>query len=121
MRNKIFNSVHEILLENNKIEVSISQELQVWNDAGDKTHETKVNDFFAEFIHGYGIFHDLLGKSDAHGDNHELKITLINGNIQMEGKTYTTGEWDEDNEEFQTEETCFIWIFDKNGNVTSID
>ncbi len=83
-----------------------------------------VNDFFSKFIHDYGIFHNLLKKSDALGDRHELKLSIVDGNIQMEGKTgnesglYLGGD-EEDHEEL--EEISFKWIFDKKGNVILIE
>jgi len=70
----------------------------------------------------YTLFHDLLGKSNAHGDNHELKLSIVDGNILMEGITgnesdlYLEGD-EEDLEEL--EEISFKWIFDKKGNLLS--
>ena len=124
MKSEIFNSLYEILLEHKEIEVSVSQELEIWNDADTKIPRMAVNDFFLKFIHTYGIFHDLLGKSDAHGDNHELKLSIFDGNMLMEGKTgnesdlYLDGD-EEDLEEL--EKISFKWIFDKKGNVILIE
>ena len=126
MKSEIFNSLYVTLLEHKKIEVCVSLELEIWNDACGKNEET-VNYFFAEIIHNYGIFHDLLDKSGAHGNNHELKLSVIDGNILMEGKTYIR-EWEEEVEDEvdveddeETEEKCFKWIFDKSGNVILIE
>lgn len=123
MTSEIFNFLYEILLEHKKIEVNVSQELEIWNDADNEIHEMTVNDFFSKFINDYGIFHDLLEKSDAIGDRHELKLSIVDGNILMEGKTgnesslYLDGD-KEDLEEL--EEISFKWIFNKNGNVILI-
>jgi hypothetical protein len=119
MKSEIFNSLYVTLLEHKKIEVCVSLELEIWNDACGKNEET-VNYFFAEIIHNYGIFHDLLGKSDAHGDNYELTLSVFDGSILMEGKTYITGEWEEE-DRAEPEEKCFKWIFDKRGNVILIE
>ena len=119
MTSELFNSLYLILFEHKKIEVGVSKELEIWNDAGDKIGNT-INDIFAELIYSYDIFHDLLGKSDAHGDNHELILSVFDGNILMEGKTHTTREWEEEDQE-ETEEKCFKWIFDKKGNVLLIE
>lgn len=121
-RSELFNSLHTLLLEQNKIEVSVSQELEIWNDADDVIHGMAVNDFFLKFIHVYGIFHDLLGESNAHGDNHELKLSIVDGNILMEGITGNESdlylEGDEEDLE-KLEEISFKWIFDKKGNLLS--
>jgi len=119
MKSEIFSLLYEKIIEHKSIEVSISQELDIWNDVDDKQQKT-IHDFFGEFIFNYGIFDDLLGKSNAHGDNHELKLSVIDGNILMEGKTYITGEWEEEDQE-APEEKCFKWIFDKEGNVILIE
>lgn len=124
MKSEIFNSLYEILLEHKEIEVNVSQELEIWNDADTEIPEMAVNDFFSKFIHDYGIFHDLLEKSDALGDRHELKLSIVDGNMLMEGKTgnesdlYLDGD-EEDLEEL--EEISFKWIFDKKGNVILIE
>ena len=122
MESEIFNSLYLILLEHKTIEVCVSQELEVWNDA-----DKKVNDFFLEFIFGYGTFHELLEKSDAVGDRHILNLSLINGNILMKGVTcsesslYYSDEEDEEDEEESTYEQKFRWLFDKQGNLLKCD
>ena len=116
-----FSLLFEKLIEHKPINVSISQELDIWNDADDKQNKA-INDFFSEFIFGYGIFHELLDKSDAIGNYHELKLSITDRNILMEGKTYIIGEWEEEEEEeVEPEEKCFKWIFDKKGNIMLIE
>ena len=119
MDSKIFNSLFKILLEEKDIEVSISQELEVWNDAAD-SNQKNINKFFKEFIFDYDIFFELLEKSDALGDNHELKLFLIDEKIIMNGKTFITGTW-EDEEHEEPKEKSFKWIFDKEGNILKIE
>ena len=106
MMSEIFNSLYIKLLEHKNIIVDVSQELDIWNDADDKNQKT-VTEFFDEFIFSYGIFHQLLEKSDALGDYHKLKLSLIDGNILMEGKTHITGECEEEDLE-EPEEKSFI-------------
>jgi hypothetical protein len=113
---QIFKSLFSALKEETSINVNISEELEIWNDATEKS-QSIVNFFFEEFIFTYGLFHDLIEKSDAIGDYHELKLHLVNGNIFMEGKTYITGDWLEEDID-ETQEKTFCWIFDKNGNIS---
>jgi hypothetical protein len=120
--NKSFSLLYKKLIERKTIEVSISDELEIWNDADDNQQET-VKNFFAEFIFIYGSFHELLGKSKAHGVSHDLKISIIDGNILMKGKTYLKEQWMEDDQEDDEEDNCicFKWIFDKKGNLILIE
>ena len=111
---ELFNLLYLKLLDQNKIEVSISSELEVWNDALDENQDT-VKEFFDEFIFGHGIFHDLIEKSEAMGDDHSLILSVVDGNILMDGKTYIT-DWEGEEPEV-TEEKSFKWFFDKNGNI----
>ena len=124
MKSEIFNSLYEILLEHKEIEVNVSQELEIWNNADTGIPKMAVNDFFSKFIHDYGIFHDLLEKSDALGDRHELKLSIVDGNMLMAGKTENeSGLYlDQDQEGLEElEEISFKWIFDKKGNVILIE
>lgn len=113
-----FSSLYKELIEQDPIEVSVSQELEIWNDA-DGELENVVNDFFSEFIHAYGLFHELLEKSDAIGDNHELRLSIVDGDILMEGVTHISGQWEETDEN-EPKEKHFKWIFDHKGNVKSV-
>ena len=101
MISEIFDSLHKELLKHKNIEVDISLELAIWNSLTHKDSQT-IDDFFGEFIFSYGMFHELLEKSNALGDKHEIILSLINENILMEGITYP-------------KEKSFRWIFDKKG------
>ena len=124
MKSEIFNSLYKILLEHKEIEVNLSQELEIWYDAATEIPEVAVNDFFSKFIHDCGMFHDLLAKSDALGDSHELKLSIVDGHVLMAGKTRNESDLylDEDQEGVEElEEISFKWIFDKKGNVILIE
>lgn len=112
---KLFNSLYLAILEHKIINVGVSQELEIWNNLVGKNNDT-VNNFFSEFIFSYGIFHDLLEKSDAIGDNHDLKLSLIDGNILIEGESTSQKIINEKNP-VEYEEVIFKWVFDKNGNL----
>lgn len=114
--------LYKKLLERKTINVGISHELDIWNDADDNQQKT-IENFFSEFIFTYGTFHELLGKSNAHGDNHELEISIIDENILMEGKTYLEAEWMENDQDEDDEDNfiSFKWIFDKKGKLILIE
>ena len=79
MDSKIFNSLFKILLEEKDIEVSISQELEVWNDAAD-SNQKNINKFFKEFIfdykdqNGIGINWVLFGDNNLSEINGEYSV-----------------------------------------------
>ena len=115
MKSELFESLYQILLKNNNIEVVITQELVNSNNIGGNDGQI-ISDFFDEFIFSFGIFHELLDKSNAIGDYNKLIISLIDGSILMVGTTFITGEWEESVFE-EPEQISFKWKFDRKGNL----
>lgn len=112
---EIFNPLFTLLLEVRTIEVSISEELEIWtNTAGE--NQIIIEDFFSVFIFESGEFHRLLEQSDAIGDCHDFKLSLRDENILMEGKTMITGQLERKLKDSSSEK-YFMWMFDRNGNL----
>lgn len=112
---EIFNRLFTLLLEVRTIEVCISEELAIWSDIAGE-NQVFVEDFFSGFIFESGEFHRLLEQSDAIGDCHDLKLSLRDENILMEGKTMITGQL-EGKLKDSSSEKYFMWMFDRNGNL----